>query len=229
MEAGLGLPGSAWRRLCEHLPGDRAVLRYDRAGLGRSDPGALPRTGARQARELRELLRALDLPAPYVLVGHSAGAFVVRLFAHAHPDEVAALVLVDPSHEDEGPALRPVTRWAEASLSRLLRVAHLMSWSKHLAGTVREDEAFTATAEEVRQARRRHPLPDVPLRVITARYPGWLPPGRSRRRESDRIRSLHRALAASVPRGRHLLARSGHLVMRDAPRFLASVIAGTHP
>ncbi|GAA1810090.1 alpha/beta fold hydrolase [Planosporangium flavigriseum] len=227
LEAGLGLPGSVWRRVCARLPPDRAVLRYDRAGLGRSDPGALPRTGVRQARELRELLGQLRMPPPYVLVGHSVGAFIVRLFALEHPGEVAAVVLVDPSHEDEGPGLRPIMRWADVAVSRLLRVAHVVSRSRHVAGMVREDEAFAATAEQVRAALRQRDMPDVPVRVITAEgsYRGWVPGGRARRRERERVRSLHQVLAASVPRGRHLLVpRSGHLVMRDAPAFVATVI-----
>src|SRR5690348_4734996 len=88
-EAGLGLPGSSWQPVCDRLPGDQALLCYDRAGLGTSDPGPAPRTATRQLAELRALLAALDLAPPYLLVGHSAGAFVVRLFALAHPAEVA--------------------------------------------------------------------------------------------------------------------------------------------
>jgi pimeloyl-ACP methyl ester carboxylesterase len=120
-EAGLGLPGSLWRRVCAYLPPDRALLCYDRAGLGRSDRGVLPRSGTRQLGELRELLRELSLGPPYVLVGHSAGAFVVRLFSLEHPEEVAAVVLVDPAHEDEPAARRPVMRWLDASSGALLR------------------------------------------------------------------------------------------------------------
>jgi pimeloyl-ACP methyl ester carboxylesterase len=122
-EAGLGLPGSLWRRVCALLPPDRALLCYDRAGLGRSDPGVLPRSGTRQLGELRELLRALSLGPPYVLVGHSSGAFVVRLFSLEYPEEVAAVVLVDPAHEDEPAARRPVMRWLDATSGALLRAA----------------------------------------------------------------------------------------------------------
>src|SRR6059058_2903747 len=101
LEAGLGLPGSFWQDVCDRLPTDGAVLRYDRAGLGDSRPGTRPRTAARQARELADLLDLLELPTPYVLVGHSAGALVVRLLALERPDQVAAIVLVDPSVEDQ--------------------------------------------------------------------------------------------------------------------------------
>src|SRR5437773_5521796 len=87
-EAGLGLPGTSWQPVCDRLPPDLALLYYDRAGLGGSDPGPAPRTATRQLAELSELFAALRLVPPYLLVGHSAGAFVTRLFTLDHPAEI---------------------------------------------------------------------------------------------------------------------------------------------
>jgi pimeloyl-ACP methyl ester carboxylesterase len=75
-------------------------LLYDRAGTGWSDPVELPRTSGQVADELRELLRTADVPAPYLLVGHSLGGLYARHYAQRFPDEVAALLLLDPAHED---------------------------------------------------------------------------------------------------------------------------------
>ena len=73
---------------------------YDRAGTGWSDRVVLPRSSAEVTSELHELLRTADLPAPYLLVGHSLGGFYARHYAHRFPGEVAGLVLLDPAHED---------------------------------------------------------------------------------------------------------------------------------
>src|SRR5262245_29276962 len=51
---------------------------YDRAGTGWSDPVELPRTSAQVTDELRELLGAAGVPAPYLLVGHSLGGLYAR-------------------------------------------------------------------------------------------------------------------------------------------------------
>jgi pimeloyl-ACP methyl ester carboxylesterase len=70
-------------------------IAYDRAGLGLSDPGSLPRDGRALNADLASLLDAMGEPGPYVLVGHSMGGLMVRLFAHTYPDRVRGVVLVD--------------------------------------------------------------------------------------------------------------------------------------
>ena len=72
---------------------------YDRAGLGYSDADPGPRTPFAIAEDLDGLLRAAKLPRPLVLVGHSLGGFNMKLYAALHPEDVAGLVLIDPSEE----------------------------------------------------------------------------------------------------------------------------------
>ncbi|HEX6719678.1 MAG TPA: alpha/beta hydrolase, partial [Pyrinomonadaceae bacterium] len=76
------------------------VCSYDRAGFAWSDPGPTPRTMRQEASELHTLLQAARIKAPYVLVGHSLGGLIARVYAEQYADEVAGMVLVDPTHED---------------------------------------------------------------------------------------------------------------------------------
>jgi pimeloyl-ACP methyl ester carboxylesterase len=73
---------------------------YDRAGDAWSDPGPIPRTMRQEAYELHTLLERAGIAPPYVLVGHSYGGLLVRVYAERYPDEVAGMVLVDATHED---------------------------------------------------------------------------------------------------------------------------------
>ncbi len=51
--------------------------------------------------DLHELMNALDVPKPYVLVGHSFGAYIVRVYAQRFPQELAGVILVDPITPEE--------------------------------------------------------------------------------------------------------------------------------
>jgi pimeloyl-ACP methyl ester carboxylesterase len=70
-------------------------LAYDRAGLGHSEPGPLPRDGRAIVADLAALLDAAGETEPVVLVGHSMGGLMVRLFALTHPKQVLGVVFVD--------------------------------------------------------------------------------------------------------------------------------------
>ena len=73
---------------------------YDRAGTGDGAPATLPRTLTEVTDELRALLRDAAIEGPYLLVGHSLGGLYARHYATRFPGEVAALLLLDPAHED---------------------------------------------------------------------------------------------------------------------------------
>ncbi|HTB94511.1 MAG TPA: alpha/beta hydrolase [Candidatus Sulfotelmatobacter sp.] len=96
LEAGLMSTVLSWAELQHSLSKSFRVASYDRAGLGWSDLGPMPRTADRLVDELHALLQQAAIPPPYVLVGHSFGGLTMPVFAARFPDEVAGMVLVDP-------------------------------------------------------------------------------------------------------------------------------------
>ncbi len=96
MEAGLMSTVLSWSELQRTLSGSFRVVAYDRAGMGWSELGPMPRTADRIIDELHTLLERATIPPPYVLVGHSFGGLTMPLFAARFPDEVIGIVLVDP-------------------------------------------------------------------------------------------------------------------------------------
>ena len=96
LEAGLMSTVLSWSNLQRELAQSYRVVSYDRAGLGWSDLGPMPRTADRMVDELHTLLRRAAIAPPYILVGHSFGGLTMPLFAAKFPDETAGMVLVDP-------------------------------------------------------------------------------------------------------------------------------------
>ena len=119
-ENGLGMPLEGWDAITPHVAQRTRTVRYDRRSAAPSgSPGA--RTAAEMAADLERLLAALGLKPPYVLVGHSWGGVVARVFSHTHPSAVAGLVLVDATHEvidSPGLALMPAMYWLMGVASR---------------------------------------------------------------------------------------------------------------
>jgi len=96
LEAGLMSTVLSWSGLQCELAKSYRVVSYDRAGLGWSDLGPMPRTAERMVGELQTLLDRAAIPGPYLLVGHSFGGLTMPLFAARFPEKIAGMVLVDP-------------------------------------------------------------------------------------------------------------------------------------
>jgi pimeloyl-ACP methyl ester carboxylesterase len=159
------------------------TLVYERAGLGRSSLRHEPRSAEQIALELHALLAALHIPPPYVLVGHSYGGLLVRVFAHRYPTEIAGLIFVDPATEGYYDYMMKETprEWAAAADAK--------------------DEGFreqwVAIPEALDEARRAWPLPQVPVTILTAGRPLGEWPLRSEK-DLERFHQEQLVLAARI-------------------------------
>ena len=70
-------------------------LAYDRAGLGASSPGTLPRDSTAIVDDLEALLAAEGETGDLIVCGHSMAGMHVRLFAARNAPRIRGLVLVD--------------------------------------------------------------------------------------------------------------------------------------
>lgn len=100
MESGEGGTSLDWSFVQTEIGKITTVYTYDRAGFGWSDPSLDPRTCDEIVDDLYVLLENSGAKGPYILVGHSFGGLIVRLFASKYPNEVVGIVLVDAVHED---------------------------------------------------------------------------------------------------------------------------------
>src|ERR1044071_10040364 len=80
LEAGAGDFSVDWSLVQPLVAPFTRVCSYDRAGAGWSDLGPRPRTMRQQVWELHALLEKAGATPPFVLVGHSYGGWLARLF-----------------------------------------------------------------------------------------------------------------------------------------------------
>lgn len=135
LDTGLGGNSLMWANVLPKVAAFTEACAFDRAGTGWSDPAPAhqPRTSRCMVQELRLLLGAAGLTPPYVLVGHSAGAIHMLVYAKHYPREVTGLVLVEPSHpemftrlkEVPGPGAMVALYGGLAALRRVVGPAYL--------------------------------------------------------------------------------------------------------
>jgi pimeloyl-ACP methyl ester carboxylesterase len=95
LEAGAGDFSVEWGLVQPQAAKFARVCSYDRAGDGWSDLGPHPRTFHQIVYELHTLLEKASIKPPLVLVGHSYGGGLVRLYASTYPADIAGMVLVE--------------------------------------------------------------------------------------------------------------------------------------
>jgi pimeloyl-ACP methyl ester carboxylesterase len=214
LEAGLGLNSRSWTTVQLELGQTTRTCAYDRAGTGDSD--AMP--GVHDAGdEIRDLERLLDrgrIEPPYVLVGHSYGGLLARLFARAHSDQVAGVVFVDAMGRDA--TRRQLAIWPRSQAS-----AQRREWAKPVEGDVNLNRG-EALASSIRT------LGDTPVVVLTGARTWTEPdmerglPPRLARAQQRLWRVLHAELAGLSTDRVHVLAlRSDHFVMDAQPKVVS--------
>ena len=239
-----GTPGfsAQWGWIQPAIAEFATVVSYDRPGLGWSDPrpdqdSSDPRD---TADRLHTALQKVGLPGPYLLVGHSYGGLTSRVFAAAYPAEISGLVLVDPSHPDQGRRLgggdSAGSMWFMAPLAHTgaLRLGLATGMFDSRIGELPERQADEAAAIFVQagqwstvelelaawsgiatQLQHAEPLGDLPLTVLTAGT------------GSPDEHQLHAELAALSSRGSHTsVAEATHLsLLTDREHSQATVDA----
>jgi pimeloyl-ACP methyl ester carboxylesterase len=170
LEAGAGAFSLDWCLVQREVEKFTTVASYDRAGHAWSELGPRPRTMRQAVSDLHQLLAQAGLPGPYLLVGHSLGGILVRVFASQYPNDVAGIVLVDSGFEnglaningkivrvwdDAKPRMVPAARANITDEERTLSAPEIEGYQQFLkwAGPPAIEEPFTRLPEPIQKLR----------------------------------------------------------------------------
>lgn len=216
-ESGLGEDATTWSKVVPAIAKMATTVTYDRPGLGTSAATTRKRDATTMAADLHEILRALDVPPPYLLVGHSLGGLVIRVFAHTYPSETAALVFVDPVPEGLEAAMKAHMSNADYAA----RLASIRASEGAMPPAVRrENDALEASGMEASTA---FPLPVVPTILLTGTKKNPAFPGNPL--EQDLKLNLQEEFLATIPHAMHVLVpESRHYIQVDQPGVVIDAI-----
>ena len=169
--SGFNAPQETWNAIIDPLSEEATIVTYDRAGIGKSEIGDLPTHARQSAVDLRHLLEKLNTPKPVLLVGHSYGVRVVKLYASLFPDAVGGLILMDGVPPTILDAQREILTGED--LEKLEQLT--------ASGTARPNPRTEQdySLESLEQERRMGPLPHVPTLILIAgaNRESGVPPG----------------------------------------------------
>lgn len=207
-ESGLGGTMDWWAKVFPELAKDTTAFAYNRPGYGDSAPAATPRDSDHVVDELRGVLRDLGLRPPYVLVGHSLGGLYMQLYARRHPDEVAALVLVDSTHPEQLKGAGAREHWPF-----WLRAAMGVGTN---AAAKAELDALDATGQAVLAL---PPPVGMPVFVLSAEQPL-----REKSALADDANAKRRDIVRLYPGATQIWVDSGHGIPLDKPEAVIAAI-----
>lgn len=87
-----------WANVLPQLALQSTVIATDRPGHGGNPTTEAARDPCTIASEQRSMLQTAGVKPPYILVGHSLGGLYQYVYAKLYPNEVAGIVLLDPTH-----------------------------------------------------------------------------------------------------------------------------------
>ena len=206
MDASANEDSSTWADVEPSLASATRVCVYDRAGLGQSERGPVPRTSQTMVDDLTTLLHAADVPGPYVLVGHSIAGFNVHVFARQDGgDTVAGVVLIDATPPDII-AARQRRRCDPAALGhRGERRGTGLARQRRGSPDGRSVPAGAPGRAHPRRARELRPSPGAHLARTASGAVTALAHGAAHRRST--VRSLHPERSAEARRPDHHRSR----------------------
>jgi pimeloyl-ACP methyl ester carboxylesterase len=204
-DVGQGAPGVALAPLQIELSKDHLACTYDRAGQGRSDLVAFPRSAADVVSDLHELLSAAGVPGPYVLVGQSVGGFFVQLYARTYPEEIAGVIAMNP--------VPPAGPWLEQALPLMTEQERAEEESYYRGEGVSEAIDFNLSSEQLEAA---SPPPDVPLEMLISTIAQCESPDDVCGRTYQVYETVMQAATDEWPQGHFSQVEAGHETWYDA-------------
>ena len=208
LESGFDAGMESWVGIIDSLSRHSMVYAYDRPGYGKSNKKDPPGSIKEIAQHLHANLIARNIPPPYVLVGYSGGALMINMFTRLYPQEVAGVLMIEPTHPD----LYDYLRENENVLYEVL-FDYIGEGQRRY-----EFDIIKNVSEEFRNA---PPFPDVPLTILMAARHNTL----TSEALKEKTLEFHEDLKNMSSKGKRYMVDSGERwIHRNQPKLVEEYV-----
>lgn len=221
--SGFGNTQDYWFGLIEKLLKDFGIITYDREGYGKSSFNNNPCDAKSSAEHLNKIFKQLNISNPVILVGHSFGAHIARIYACLYPQNISGLIIIEEPHENFTVEMEKILNPNE--LNDYTRINKKMSGMRmpH-PGMNAETSSMELTFDQLRNTM---PFPEVPSVILTA---GNSRPYRQFSSETAQVLQkiefkLQLELAKQLSSHKHyIINNAGHNLPLDQPQAVIDAI-----
>ncbi|NRB22595.1 alpha/beta hydrolase [Shewanella sp.] len=212
LEAGGTAGLSDWDPVFDKIAKFTKVIRYSRVGNGNSTQIQRHFSSDDYAKHVSDFLNVIDVQEPVLYLAHSYGAYIARTFSVSYPEQINAMMLIEPSSEHD---------------VDIIRAIDLKKGNQEIA-QIKKDDLSNGMSNQYLDFWSKRPLPDypeirdIPVTVIASvkkyKEPELLFFTDEARYEWGQ---LHKEWAESFPQGQVILTdKSYHYVQIDEPELV---------
>lgn len=206
--SGLGEGHDTWHKVQDSIAAFAQTFSYDRAGLGKSDYHNEKKDVYAMVNELHTVTTLANIRRPFILVGHSLGCEIAKVYASVYPKDVSGIIFIDPGfNEKKLKAAIPASKWEERNQALKKYVPPFNPAQK---AELKEANHSSAIADNITT------LGSIPVILFTATH---INPDFPASADEFKIKKQTHALwLQSLPKAQHIVTdRSRHYVQEDAP------------
>jgi pimeloyl-ACP methyl ester carboxylesterase len=242
-----------WGLVQPQIAGITQICAYDHSGSAWSDEGPKDSCALR-VQEVHAALKNAGIVGPYVLVGHSLGGVIARLYAAQYPDELAGVVFVDHAFAminrrpaSGTPATTPPPMAPPPTSGPVVKVGMGMTddsdfsklsardlelhrwWAAQAQGNPPSLADLDMLLDCIAQADatikdQAHPFGDKPLVDVTAGNLPPVPPAMAEKQASKYAELQTKLLSLSSNSKQLTAENSGHFIIIDRPDLVIDAI-----
>ena len=213
--SGLGDDHETWQTVQDSVSNFALTLSYDRSGLGKSEYHNEKKDLTSMVNELNNILQAVRISEPFILVGHSLGCQIVKAYASTYPQKIKGIIFIDPGYNEQllkAQVSDSLWKEREKALKKYLPVFNAAQTEE--LKNVNEAAAISDSIKNV---------PHIPIVLLTATHIN--PDFPCSAQELKLKEQTHNLWLQTMPTAIHkFIANSRHYVQNDDPAAVISDI-----